>query len=396
MRRATRRAGRLPSLAVAALALVLTALPALNAAAQQQPAQQQQDGLLPDLDIEIIRKLDLNGDGKINPGRETRLLGTFFNQLSTVQKGHYHNLTLSDDPAGGVPVDEFSTARWFERMSTTCRPEQRVYLRDKVINISLLQPGLKRAGGDHATVSATRTAADDIWTWKLDGAVTGVPFWNPCFDGSYRFFDGTILSGAALAAYADFVGQGTSVAKGTSSLDLGLNTEFQLFGGPLFDLQQINFRPFYRTDFEFDAEIYGFSASWLPFRNDFALGGYVGTKRNPHFWWTLGAEADFLSVAEAGRTKLKDGTEYGWLVVNTAAHFEFDLRNQATTMFADVGYHWQYDVINGHDAPLFDAKAGFYLDPGKNATINVNYLNGTIRNTLAEVDQVTINFGLKF
>ncbi len=169
-----------------------------------------------------IKELDLNGDGFINPGKEAKLLGTYRDRMSPVQIGFLYLAEIEEDPNGGVPLSQFITNKWFEHLESACNPGQRFFLRDRVINSSILQPDLKKVGGDQAVITTTHNNSNDEWSWSLKGAVTAVPLWTKCTVPDDWQNNELALSAVAIAPFAEFSGSGRTGKKGNSSLLMGI------------------------------------------------------------------------------------------------------------------------------------------------------------------------------
>lgn len=347
-------------------------------------------------DASKVGRFDLNNDGLINPGKEARSLAPYQDQMDAVAKGALFIAENEPDPNGGVPLTQFSSAKWFDVLQRACQTDQRFFLRDRAVDSSLLVPSLRKGGGKQATLSATHNNLNNIWSWDVKGAITMLPYRNRCLvDGDWKGTDLT-FNGAAIAPFVEFAGSGTSRNRGDSSLRFGANIELQTIGGVFFDLQQFNILPYYQTDFGFDAEVYGVQASWQPVKLGSRLGGYIGLPQKFNYWWTLQAEVDFLSVQDPGRTNLAADTEYGWLSAEIGGHAEYIPDSGGPIVFADVSRTFRQDVLNSKSANLTTATLGFYFDESRNTSLLLKYENGTAPKTLNRTDKVVLQFGIKY
>ncbi len=362
------------------------------------PSAAQDDRLqqLPGLPQEVIKKLDLNGDGKINPGMEEEALRGLSRHLSDDQRNLLHTLEIFDSPHEGVNVADFDIAKTdIERKKRRCEPQQRLFVRDSVFDASLLFPALNKTGAKQATFSVSRNGNNDTWNWDVNGSAMVIAIYDKCIsDEEEERAKEFRIDGYAAAPYVAFNGKGSSGSKGKSSLRFGLNNEWLLRDG-LFPRQQLNLVPFYQTDFDFDAEMFGVQASWYPVNLQYHLGGLLKGRGPFDYWWTVEATAEYLRVNKPGLTNFAADTDYGWIGIELGAHVQFEFAD-GPVVFADTSYMLRQDVINNNNADLFQANLGMYLDPSKNTSLILTYQNGTLTNTLTEVDLFKLALGFKY
>ncbi len=161
-------------------------------------------------------------------------------------------------------------------------------------------------------------------------------------------------------------------------------------------MQRFNFLPFYQTDFDGIAEIYGLQASWTPVRLGVHLGGYIGSPSKFNYWWTLSGGADFQSVGNPGRTGLAANTSYGWLSAEIGGHLEYNFGQGLPIIFADASYSFGYHVINSITGNMGKGSLGIYLNEDKNASVMLTYENGIDRQTLTKTDKIGARLGFRF
>lgn len=194
-----------------------------------------------------------------------------------------------------------------------------------------------------------------------------------------------------------------------SAFQLGVDAQFEFFGGGLFDLQNLGISPYYQTDFRGQANIFGAVALWEPYRLDWHLGGNkdVGPEIVSLYWRAV-AEADVFHVGEAGLTDYTSNTDVallgGTISLNgvlfqnmpsvgpalcgrisfNAQYEQFwnavdgsELHNFHTEVDYDLGGQPNYATVGCSDKPLPKG-------PHSKTSLALSYDNGTDRHTLEE------------
>ncbi|WP_422383431.1 hypothetical protein [Roseibium album] len=181
------------------------------------------------------------------------------------------------------------------------------------------------------------------------------------------------VTGFNLGPYVDAQGQ---ISSDDSVVEFGAMAGLEAIGGP-FDLQRLNFTPYYQTDFEGRAEIYGVGTFWQPH----LLRVGLGSIKNPFddlFEYTIQATAgaDYIQVHDPGTTNYKRGQGHYWLGIDATLKVWpfpaiFDNR-----LYATLNGQIYHDVIRGHEATRFTSGVGWKLNKQGNASLNFEYTNG--------------------
>lgn len=232
--------------------------------------------------------------------------------------------------------------------------------------------------------------------WSAEGALFYIPEISKRCSGDTRLAGRNLgfVSGYAFAPFVFFDGEGSDTTPGKSTLQFGVKSEVQVFGG-LFDAQHFSFNPYYQTDFNFEAEIYGISASWKPVKLDYGLNGFRKSGRVFQPSWTFVAEADYRSVHTAGKSGLVAGTEYGWFGAIIGASVDI-IPKAANPLFAKAEYHAFHDVTNGVSATRVVGELGMFLNADKRSALTLKYENGKNYSDLTDAEKTTLTFKLAF
>ena len=346
-------------------------------------------------DRATIMAQDLNENNFIENGDERAAVLALGPQLSAVQFA----IAKSDDEFKGklgVPIGDFFEDSYQEIVAARCSVEKRFFLQDKVSSVSVLYPGLAESSKSGASFSVTYDHLEDETFWSAEGALFYIPRFSKRCVGDPRLANRNLgfVSGYAFAPFVFFDGEGSDTTPGKSTLQFGVKSEVQVFSGP-FDVQHFSFNPYYQTDFDFDAEIYGLSASWKPVKLDYGLNGFRKSGRVFQPSWTFLAEADYRSVQTAGNSGLTAGTEYGWFGAIIGASVDI-VPKKANPLFAKVEYHAFHDVINDVNATRLVGELGMYLDADRRSALTLKYENGTNYSDLTDTEKTTVTFKLAF
>lgn len=345
---------------------------------------------MPDADIKAS---DTNGNGVVDRGDELDGLLARQSQLTAAQKtkvglfltGDIETLKVADLIAAGQP-----------QMAEFCREGKRFHLQESVGDISVFDPNVVTPSRNGALLSYSddRNAGDT--TWELKGAIAWV-----ATNGAQRCLlantierpNGARLSGFGIAPFLSFDGKGSASAGDVAEIKLGVLTQWQFFGG-VFDLQEIGIAPFYQTDLDGDAEIYGLSATWKPYHFESRLNGLQGDKAKRFFDWSLVGTFNYLSVEKAGTPGLTTGDEHAWAGVDLGAGYTFSDVGYGLRLSAGVNAN--YDFINEDEAILFNASARLGLGKDARAYLELRYENGTEALTLRDIDETKLNLRFAF
>lgn len=315
---------------------------------------------------------------------------------------------------GGAPADP-------------CAPAQSLFVRRDRLDTFEYRDGqfalapIDRKKAKGASVAYTNDDQNDVEKLELHGRVAYVvaqqdPF-SKCFtfgsDDPYDIPDVNrpFLFGYTIAPWVDAQGTLTEPLQKTerSSLQVGLDAQASIGGGPLFDLQYVVLSPYGQTDFRGDAAAYGLTAGWEPIALDAHLGGSKDLT-NPFlsWFWQLRLEADWKEVDEVGRTGLKEGG-YGWVGGVARLNLNFFPDRSAIMPFetavpkwlvdrfdANLTYRYYYDVMSGDVAQMFGAAVAYNLTTDGSAALSFEYAKGRAKETLLDQDQFLISINYKY
>lgn len=276
----------------------------------------------------------------------------------------------------GVPVPVTTT---YEKVVVIPRTDirQQFYLREKRSDIGVGGDSLKALGG--ASFSYADDIANNNSSVTVKGAA-GVLFRNSRVGFKEGYKPGDLaVTGYAFGPFVE--GNGTINTKQTR-LTAGIIGQVEVFSGPFFDLQMLGASPYYQTDFDGDASIYGGVVSWQPFNSDLALGTYRQLPGGSDFTWLLEGEADYKFIDKSGSTKYSVNSDNLWVGLNGTARLLPFVEQSEGRFYLEGNYALYYDLVSGEDAALGRAKIGYYFGADKNAAIEFVYSNGKDHDTL--------------
>jgi hypothetical protein len=357
------------------------------------------------LTIDEVASRDFDGDGQIERGPEADALEGALDQMSAFQQVRFLNDFIEEGKAS-VPVTEFDDENlYYERLDAECKVKKRFFLQDSISSISLLNPRLFTPSKDGAKFSLTDNRESRTTTWETSGALAWLPqSIKKCLGTGERVAPrGVSLTGYAIAPVLRFDGNGTSGEDDESTLQFGLLTQFQYFGGRTFSLQELSVTPYFQTDFEGRAKIYGLLASWKPY--NFKPFGNFGERLNglrtpvtkPNTDWTLVVNAEFQTVKKAGLSGLTEGEEKGWIGFETGVgYFAPKFGKHGTRFAADLTH--DHDILNDVSATSYSLSATTFLaDLNEDARPSLQLLYEKGRDkTLEDVDSLTMTLRFAF
>ncbi|MBF9052185.1 hypothetical protein GTA62_19680 [Roseobacter sp. HKCCD9010] len=338
-----------------------------------------------------IAALDVDGDGLIERGAEARALQALVPSLRGQELSRAIQFLDSDEPS--IELDVFDVQDVYDQLAANCGTSSAVQLAES-LNVSLLNSNLAQPSDLGALFSVTDNRATGVTSWQVAGTL----FWVPgtaqrCFYvGSPDPLPDGALSGYVIAPYLSFRGTGSNDRATVSDLRFGVEIELQFYGG-LINLQELSISPYYRTDFDGDAEIYGLDAIWTPYHFDARLNGYFDAPQQGVFDWNANLRLEYAHVVEAGNSGLVTGTEYGW--VGTELGVGYTFRGERAPRIS-LGVDAFYDLINDEDAILYEAGLAIPLSDSGRTSLDIRYRNGTDRRSLQDVDQISVNLRLAF
>jgi hypothetical protein len=335
-----------------------------------------------------IRSYDRNED-KLISGAEYTALARIKSRMSAEQRVTFE----FGDPQAGVLVAKLIHTP----IDLSCEPTQRFFLQRDIAGISLLLPNGIKQSNQGAKLNFSRDYVTGSSNWSVEGAVAWfAPIGGRCLTSDRkRNATGAVLSGFAIAPFLSFKGSGSSQARGTSNLSLGVLGQLQYFGG-VFDHQTLSFSAAYQTDFRRDAEIYSVAATWKPYHLGYKINAVHNAARaKPTFgWWSLSANAEYLAVKSAGESGLQAGQDYAWIGLDAA--YNVDFKSISNGAFAQFGVDLNHDVNNGIEANLAEVRVGLYLNADKRSSLALSYRKGRERSSLSKVDGITLNLNIAF
>lgn len=276
--------------------------------------------------LEELRQYDLNGDDRLEIGAELELYGNNYllkrfggnrnNPAYLSRMGDLQNWARRN---GGIPLEML--AEKTPPKPDPCGVQNGLYIRSDRVDMSVAKNSLSAAEG--ASLSITNDRLTGTQTAEINGIV-GYIRRDPCVHRPERagitdaYLSGYVFS-PSVAAHGTL---SSNPAKEKSDLRIGLDAQFEIFSGAIFNSQYFTVSPYYQTDFRGIANAYGINATWDPYLLTIRLGGRPG-RLSPYFdfFWTLQAEVDILHVEKAGLTDLTSGTDYAWLGGTVRGYF---------------------------------------------------------------------------
>lgn len=338
-----------------------------------------------------VTGFDVDRDGFIEKGPEARALKGAFARLNGQQQARFGRFL--EGGSEKLALSELDFTDLYGELARSCQAPRRFRLAESLAGVSLVHPDIVVLSDKGARFSWNRDNTSGETSWSAKGVFVYAPMSNRCLHtSSPEPLNGTTLTGYAIAPYLSFDGVGSSSTTEPSDLRIGAAIDLQFFGGT-FDLQQVQISPFFRTDFEGKAEIYGASLRWTPYKFTSRLNGLQGDAGHNGVDYRLSADAEYLNVAEGGLSGLPSGTEYGWVGVQAGIGYT---PAQWNGVRFDLNVDAAYDLINENDAVLYDAGVTIPIGDSGNAALDLRYTYGTTRSNPTTVDGVSANFRIRF
>ena len=238
---------------------------------------------------------------------------------------------------------------------------------------------------------------------------------TPCDNGKvgnpYTPFDPYAQHyGYAIAPFIDAQGTINNPAKKTDSnnLQAGLDAQFSVLGGPVFDHQYFIVTPYYQTDFNGAADIQGIRAAWEPVAPNIHLGGYFGVP-DPYvgWFWQARAEFDEKHVTTVGSTGLARGN-YDWLGGTAQLHFQFfpgrkdidpfwqpPVPALVDRLYSNLTFNSYWNANDGRSVSWFEGELGYNLTSDGKSSISLKYDRGTDKDTLLPTKKYLLGLNYK-
>ena len=344
-----------------------------------------------------LLKYDLNNNGKLDKEELSRLYNDA--EESRLKPKNIIKIGFLQDEAirkNGIPLADLAS-KGASQSPDPCDPQDGLYIRRDRLDISVYNASLAKASAKGASVSYTEDRQNGVDTATIDGVASYVIARSPCrARPTGTGVNEAFVSGYAIAPWLSADGTLNNSKKESSELKFGLDAQFEVFSGKLFDLQYVTVSPYVQTDFRFDAEAYGASATWEPLKLDWRLGGsYQQFSSVVDFFGQLQLEADALTVNRTGKTSLNEDQEYAWLG-GTARLNTFLLPGQLDDKLYAVGeasLFW--DIISGRSIEQYVGEVGINISEDKSTSLSLNYTYGTNKSILKKENKFKINLNYK-
>lgn len=262
-------------------------------------------------------------------------------------------------------------------------------------DISLFSSNAGLASKEGAEFALQDDREDDDSVVTVKAALVWLPrAFVVCPPGATPSGDGPHRGGYAFAPFLTM--SGTSGAEtDESDVRIGLTSQIQLTSRET--LHEFSLSPYYRTDFDGEAEITGVQARWVPYNIENRVNSYIVIGDGPQFSWQVALQLDYLDVEKAGESGLTAGDEYGWIGGTLGRSVElqkFAHLSNSTVLSADISAH--RDVIGHRDAALGRVAAKFFLSETGTTSIRFGYAKGRDFTTFKTVDEFSVNLTVSF
>jgi hypothetical protein len=346
----------------------------------------------------VLAKYDSNPpDGKLNNIELAKLYAEAEEtRMSAVGLTNEADLLDEIDLTGGIPLQDLADKPNPAKVKP-CDAQTGLYIRRDKADVSIYTASIDKSIAKGASLSFTHDNQSNADAATIKGVATYVMKRDPCVErGKKKPVEEALLSGYAIAPFLSLDGKLSEDKSEKSALRAGLDTQFSVLGGTIFDNQYLTLSPYFQSDFELNASIFGASATWEPYYLDARLGGSY-TQFSPafDFFWQLRMEADAMTVEDAGLTGLKENADYAWLggtvSVNSYLfpnHFEdrFYMVNQ-------LKYFW--DAVGQKDILHYSTELGLNLTEDGSTSISIEYESGREKETLEKKDQILLNLNYR-
>jgi hypothetical protein len=276
-----------------------------------------------------------------------------------------------------------------------CGFAHHLYIRRDDLDLSSYTGLVPKADAKGASLSAWRDDESDTDQWEAHGMISWVA--TRCLVRPADRPAGVAhVSSLGLAPFLALDGvRSDNPDDDKSALRAGVGFQAAIFEGPVFDLQAFTLAPYFQSDFRGEASAVGAALGWEPYRIDWNLGATLNAD-GAAAYWRLKLDADWLRVDKAGRTDLKDGTDYGWmggsvgLVVFPPMPKGWRRRLQ---IYGDMDLH--RDVRNDIEARLQTVGAAINLNEAGDIALSLERSWGEDRKTLKEERKTSLSLDFK-
>ena len=270
-----------------------------------------------------------------------------------------------------------------------CASGQGIYIRQDRFDIGPYINSIPASGAQGAAFSITRDISGNATTASIHGVVDAVLYRSPCLTPPSGDTNRPYVSGFVFAPWV--YANGTLKSSGKqppTNLQFGFDTEFEVAGTKTFDLQYWTFEPYFQTDFQGAANIWGGKATWTPYRMDWRLNAATVNDRPVDYFWKFNLFADYRHVAEAGNSGLAANANYAWLGADLGIAAHLFPKQFGHTLTFSAGYDAGWDAVAGVFAGQLTSSLAWAFNPS--SSISLNYTRGTDRQTMTDSDTVTV------
>lgn len=268
----------------------------------------------------------------------------------------------------------------------------RFYLREKRIEIGINSSakGLDSVGG--ASLSVIRDEVTESTDATVKAAIGYVARKHVEFPDGYKGGNFALTS-ASLGVFGEADGQ---LDTSSSRLTGGVLGQLEFLGGPAFDSQFLTGSAYYQTDFEGLSEIYGATATWQPYILGIGLGSKKRIGEFLDYTWALAAEADYKYVHEAGTLRLTDDSGYLWAGIDASVTVWPFPDMTDGRLFLKASEQYFVDAFTGNEAERFQGEVGFFFNPQRTASINLEYVNGEGKGNLVHNEFIKSTLKIRY
>jgi hypothetical protein len=306
---------------------------------------------------------------------------------------------------GGIPLEDLA-----EKPKTLPNPcassTPQLFIRKDSMDTFLygITPVSKAQG---ASVSYTNNyLVQGQRTAQIDGQVSLLVFRKPCIDPPKGVAPGEqlYLSGFALAPWVSGHGNLNDQNRNSekNALKVGLDTQFDVTDGKLFDVSYFSGTPYWQTDFRGYARAAGYSAYWEPTRLDIRLGGnYARFSEIVDWYWRFRAEANIRNVQDPGETGLATGN-HEWFGFTSQLYLFFlpgdlNVPDYLRDRFSITGtFTYFSNAQTGESYNQYNAQAAYNLSTDGSTSVAVQYIRGTDKDTLTPTRQFLFKLNYKY
>lgn len=277
-----------------------------------------------------------------------------------------------------------------------CNTKQRVFLRDSLRNIEILDCPERRQKSGGASISYVEDFEKGGSSASIKG-VAGYVLFRPG-DLSTRPSErgeGPTYTDLALAAFAEANGTLNFESDNDGYTRFGLEAETWIERTG-WDQTVIDLATYYQSDLDFETHSYGAELRITPVHANIRLNSYL--KRpdsNRKFLIRATGIADVFVVADPGDEGIGDNDEYLWLGGRLGAVYEDKVAALPNGFKLEAETLQFWDALSGKTANYYSAGAEVFLNKKQTTSLKVAYSSGQPRQTLKREERVKVNLVFK-